>query len=57
MDQERDHDLLVTVAEQVKHIDKWCTNHTVHHMRYAIMAWSTAAGAIVTLLVLLIKGG
>lgn len=50
-----DHDLLIRVDERTERIEKWCFNHDVHHFRYNLLAWSIAAGAIVTLAIALIK--
>lgn len=55
MSNKSDHDILIRLDERVERIDKWCSNHDTHHFRYNILAWSVAAGAIVTLAIALIK--
>jgi len=50
-----DHDLLIRIDERTVRMEKWCSNHDVHHFRYTMLAWSVALGAIVTLAIALIK--
>ena len=53
--QRSDHDLLIRIDVRTEKIEKWCSNHDVHHFRYTILAWSVALGAIITLAIALIK--
>ena len=53
---ESDRDLLIRVDERSERVERWCYNHDAHHFRYMMLAWSVAAGAIVTLAIALIKG-
>ena len=55
MDAKEQDELLIRLDERVGRIDKWCSNHDVHHFRYTMLAWSVALGAIVTLAIALIK--
>jgi len=50
-----DHDLLIEAVTILKELKRDFDNHLVHHFRYNILAWSIAAGAIVTLAIALIK--
>lgn len=50
-----DHDLLIEINTTLKELKVDFDNHLVHHFRYNILAWSIAAGAIVTLAIALIK--
>ena len=51
-----DHDLLIRVDERTGRIEKWCENHTEHHFRYTIMAWTATIGLVVALILALVKG-
>ena len=51
-----DHDLLIRVDERTGKMEKWCENHTAHHMQYAIAAWVATIGLTVALILELIKG-
>ena len=55
MDNEERDELLIRLDERTNRLDIWASNHDVHHFRYNILAWSIAAGAIVTLAIALIK--
>jgi len=46
---------LVEIEVKLDTLLKDFENHLSHHFRYSIMAWSLAAGAIVSLLLTLIK--
>jgi len=50
-----DHDLLIRIDVRTEKIEKWCSNHDVHHFRYTMLAWGVALSAIVTLAIALIK--
>jgi len=52
---DNEHDLLIETVTILKELKKDFENHLVHHFRYNILAWSIAAGAIVTLAIALIK--
>lgn len=55
MDVKEQDELLIRLDERVGRIDKWCSNHDVHHFRYTILAWGVALSAIITLAIALIK--
>ncbi len=50
-----DHDLLIETNTVVRRLDKWCENHTAHHLQYAIMAWAATIGLTVALILELLK--
>ncbi len=50
-----DRDLLIRVDERSERVERWCYNHDEHHLRYNILAWGVALGAIVTLAICVIK--
>ena len=50
-----DHDLLIRIDERVTKLAEWCTNHTSHHMQYAIAAWISTIGLTVALILELMK--
>ena len=55
MDAKEQDELLIRLDERVERIDKWCSNHDVHHFRYNVMAWGIALGAIITMAIALVK--
>ena len=55
MSEQSDHDLLIRIDERTERLEKWSSNHDVHHFRYNILAWGVALSAIVTLAIALIK--
>ena len=55
MDEKEQDELLIRLDERTMRMDKWCSNHDVHHFRYTILAWGVALTAIVTLAIALIK--
>ena len=55
MDNEERDELLIRLDERTSRLDIWASNHDTHHFRYTLLAWSIAAGAIVTLAIALIK--
>lgn len=50
-----DHDLLMRIDERVENIEQQLENHLATHARANIVAWSTAAGAILALIILILK--
>lgn len=52
-DMKRD-ELLIRLDERVERIDKWCSNHDIHHFRYNIMAWGIALTSIIALIAALL---
>lgn len=54
MDSE-DHDILIRLEENVGDIKESLDNHLAHHFRYNLFAWSVAAGAVVAIILALIK--
>jgi len=46
---------LIRLDTDVKWIKKNLSNHLQSHLRYSIMAWTTAIGAIISLVIILIK--
>ena len=50
-----DRELLVRIDERLKRLEKWAYNHDTHHLRYNLLAWSVALGAIVSLVITVIK--
>ena len=50
-----DHDLLIRIDERVEQIEGDLSNHLATHTRANIVAWSTAAGAILALIILILK--
>jgi hypothetical protein len=50
-----DHDLLIRIDERVENIEVELSNHLTSHSKANIVAWSTAAGAILALIILLLK--
>ena len=50
-----DHDLLIRIDVRTEKMEKWCSNHDIHHFRYTMLAWGVALSAIVTLAIALIK--
>ena len=55
MDNEERDELLIRLDERTSRLDIWASNHDTHHFRYTLLAWSIAAGAIVTLAICVIK--
>lgn len=55
MDAKERDELLIRLDERTNRLDKWASNHDIHHFRYNILAWSVALGAIITLAISLIK--
>lgn len=49
-----DHNLLIKLVVITDRIDKWCSNHDVHHFRYNLMAWGLALTAIVGLILFIV---
>ena len=49
-------ELLIRVDERVENIEKWCTNHTEHHFKRELLAWTVTLGALVTLVIALLRG-
>lgn len=52
-DEERD-ELLIRLDERTGRIDKWCSNHDIHHFRYNLMAWGIALTSIIALVAALL---
>ena len=50
-----DHDLLVRIDERTKTFEQQMTNHLAHHFRYTILAWSVSIGAIISLILIIVK--
>jgi len=50
-----DHDNIIEIKTILKELKTDFENHLSHHFRYTLLAWSIAAGAIVTLAIALIK--
>lgn len=55
MDNRNDHDILICLEVKLKELQVHFQNHLSHHFRYNLLAWSVAAGAIVTLAIALVK--
>lgn len=53
-DKDRDT-LLIELKTDMKWVVKGLTNHLSSHSRMNIMAWSTTAGALIALILMLIK--
>ena len=50
-----DHDLLVRIDERTARLEKWATNHSEHHFRRELAAWTACIGLIITMIILLLK--
>lgn len=50
-----DRDLLVRIDERTKTFEQQMDNHLKHHFRYNILAWSVALGAIVSLILIIVR--
>ena len=46
-----DHDLLIRIDERVERIETEVSNHLATHGKVNILAWSTAAGAVIALII------
>jgi len=45
--------LLIRLDERVKHLEEMMKNHLQSHLRYSLMAWTVAIGALITLAITL----
>lgn len=50
-----DHDLIVRIDERTKNFEQQMSNHLVHHFRYNFLAWTVALGAIVSLILIIVR--
>ncbi len=50
-----DRELLIRIDERTKTFEQQMTNHLVHHFRYSILAWAVTIGAIVSLILIIVK--
>lgn len=55
MNNQTDHDLLICIDVKLKELREDFKNHLSHHFRYNVMAWSVALGAIVSLVLVIVK--
>ncbi len=55
MSAQDDHDLLVRIDERQQTFAKQMENHLRHHFRYNILAWTVALGAIVSLILVIVR--
>ena len=55
MSSQDDHDLLVRIDERTQTFGRQMDNHLKHHFRYNLLAWTVALGAIVSLIVVVVK--
>lgn len=55
MNVQTDHDLLVRIDERTKAFGRQMENHLKHHFRYNLLAWTVALGAIVSLIIVVVK--
>jgi len=55
MEFQTDHDLLIRIDERTKNFETQMTNHLRHHFRYNILAWTVALGAIVSLILIIMR--
>jgi len=55
MEIQTDHDLLIRIDERTKNFETQMMNHLKHHFRYNVLAWTVALGAIVSLLLIVLK--
>lgn len=50
-----DHDLLVRIDERQIAFGHQMDNHLKHHFRYNILAWTVSLGAIVSLILIIVR--
>ena len=50
-----DREMLIRVDERQHQFSKTMDNHLQHHFKYTLLAWSITLGALVTLVIALIK--
>ena len=50
-----DHDLLITINVKLDNLNTCFTNHLKHHFRYGFLAWTVAFGAIVSLILIIVR--
>lgn len=50
-----DRELLVRIDERLKRLEKWAYNHDTHHFRYNLLAWTVALGAIISLILVIVR--
>lgn len=50
-----DHDLLIRIDERTERLETHFENHLNHHRAYTYLAWSTAIGMIVALIIMLVR--
>lgn len=50
-----DHDLLIRIDERTEDLEKQFSNHLQHHFRYSILAWTVTLGALVTMVIALLR--
>ena len=55
MSVQTDHDLLVRIDERTKTFERQMENHLKHHLRYSLLAWSVALGAIIRLILVVVR--
>jgi len=55
MGEPNDHDLLIRIDERVEKLDRCMTNHLRHHWAVTMTALAAALGAVLSLLVALVK--
>ena len=48
-------DLLVRIDERTKNLERQMSNHLVHHFRYNFLAWTVALGAVVSLILIIVR--
>lgn len=52
-----DHDLLIKLGEDICWIKKILSNHLKHHWAITLGACTAAIGGVVTVIILLVRGG
>ena len=50
-----DHDLLIRIDERMEDMEKQFANHLQHHFKYSILAWTVTLGALVTMVIALLR--
>ena len=50
-----DRELLVRIDERTGLLSTQFSNHLQHHFRYSILAWTVTLGALVTMVIALLK--
>ena len=50
-----DHDLLIQIDTKLSALQTGFSNHLAHHFRYNILAYTVSIGAIVSLILIIVR--